>query len=90
MLKYVIFQTSSFKNLHIPKMVVPTGLSEDGRPTAVQFWGKAVPYEKMFDDAFSAAHDAEFLHLLKKATELMFAADPSLRRVDATKFLGWT
>ena len=79
----------TLKNLHIPKLVVPTGLTEDGRPSAIQLWGKAVPYERMFDDGFSAAHDADFLNLVKRVVDMMYDADPSLRRVDATAFLGW-
>merc|ERR1712182_142886 len=83
--EYIFNTMSSFKNLHIPKMVVPTGLSADGRPTAVQFWGRALSYEEMFDDAASARHDADFLHLMKKLAEAMHAADPSLQREDAKK-----
>lgn len=77
-----------FKNIAIPKMLVPTGLTADGRPTAVQFWGKAVPYEKMFDDAYSAQQDADFLHLVKRVADAL-QVDPDLRRADATKFLGF-
>ena len=77
------------KNLHIPKMTVPTGLNAEGRPTAVQFWGRAVPYEKMFDDEFSVQQDADFLHLVKKVVDAMHANDPSLQRADAKQFLGF-
>ena len=35
---------SACKDLHIPRLSVPTGLSVDGRPTGVQLWGRAVPY----------------------------------------------
>ena len=70
------------KYLHIPKLIVPTGLSDDGRPTAVQLWGRAVPYELMFDDEASARHDAEFLHLARRVAASI-QAQPELRRVDA-------
>merc|ERR1711871_984743 len=53
----------AFKYLHIPKMVVPTGLTEDGRPSAVQFWGRALEHSQMYDDAAALAHDANFLQL---------------------------
>ena len=42
----------------------------------------------MFDDAFAAQHDADFLQLVKRAVDAVHA-DPSLRRADATKFLGF-
>ena len=86
---YVSAQMSQLKHLHIPKMILPTGLTVDGRPTAVQLWGRAVPYEKMFDDEFSATRDADFLHLVKRAVDLLYGADPNLQRVDATNFLGF-
>ena len=70
------------KHLHIPKLLVPTGLSDDGRPTAVQLWGRAVPYAQMFDDEAAAVHDASFLHLAKKVAAAI-QAQPDLRRVDA-------
>jgi Asp-tRNA(Asn)/Glu-tRNA(Gln) amidotransferase A subunit family amidase len=72
----------AFKHLHIPKMVIPTGLTEDGRPTAVQVWGKAVPYELMFDDEFSAKHDLEFLYLVQRVSAAI-QADAALQRADA-------
>jgi hypothetical protein len=72
----------SFKHLHIPKLVVPTGLTADGRPTAVQLWGQAVPYEQMFDDECSASHDVEFLHLARRAADAI-QRDPELRRANA-------
>ena len=42
-----------FKHLHIQKMCIPTGLTEDGRPTAVQLWGRAMEYDQMYDDNLS-------------------------------------
>merc|ERR1712176_1733695 len=38
----------AFKSIPIPKLVVPTGLDALGRPTAVEFWGRAVPSEKLY------------------------------------------
>jgi len=73
---------NDLKHLHIPKMVVPTGLTPDGRPTAVQLWGRAVPYDLMFDDEYSATHDVEFLYLVQRAAAAI-QLDPQLRRVDA-------
>eukprot|EP00927_Polykrikos_kofoidii_P019605 TRINITY_DN1918_c0_g1_i3.p1 TRINITY_DN1918_c0_g1~~TRINITY_DN1918_c0_g1_i3.p1 ORF type:complete len:622 (-),score=45.16 TRINITY_DN1918_c0_g1_i3:153-1799(-) len=70
------------KFLHIPKMVVPTGLTFDGRPTAVQFWGRAAPYDKMFDDVFSAERDVEFLHVVSRLSAAI-QKSPRLCRVDA-------
>jgi hypothetical protein len=76
----------TLKFLHIPKMVVPTGLTPDGRPTAVQLWGRAVPYDQMFDDEFSANWDVEFLHLAHRVSAAI-QGSPGLRRVDATQFV---
>jgi Asp-tRNA(Asn)/Glu-tRNA(Gln) amidotransferase A subunit family amidase len=45
----------TLKYLHIPKMVVPTGLTEDGRPCAIQLWGRALDYAEMFEDSSGAA-----------------------------------
>lgn len=71
-----------FKELHIPKLLIPTGLSEDGRPVAVQLWGRAVAYEDMFDDARSSESSIAFLHLAAKVVEAIHA-EQSLRRVEA-------
>merc|ERR1712113_1314357 len=72
----------TFKHLHIPKLVIPTGLTADGRPTAVQIWGKAVPYELMFDDSFAAKHDAESLCLVGRICAVI-QNQPGLSRKDA-------
>jgi hypothetical protein len=71
-----------FKHLHIPKLVVPTGLTEDGRPTAVQVWGRAVPYDLMFDDNYSSQHDIEFLYLAQRVAAAI-QANVCLKRADA-------
>jgi len=68
------------KSLHIPKLSVPTGMSADGRPTGIQLWGRALPYEEMFDDASSTRHSVTFLHLAAQAVEAIHA-DADLRRV---------
>ena len=61
---------------------MPTGLTADGRPTAVQLWGRAVAHDAMFDDAAAARHDAAFLHAAARAAAAIHA-DAALRRVDA-------
>merc|ERR1712227_754024 len=73
----------TLKYLHIPKMVIPTGLTQDGRPTAVQLWGRAVPYEFMFDDEYSARHDVEFLYMVQRVAAAI-QVHPALKRVDAS------
>eukprot|EP00929_Paragymnodinium_shiwhaense_P035813 TRINITY_DN19291_c0_g1_i4.p2 TRINITY_DN19291_c0_g1~~TRINITY_DN19291_c0_g1_i4.p2 ORF type:complete len:110 (+),score=6.19 TRINITY_DN19291_c0_g1_i4:47-376(+) len=44
------FRTAMFplKHLHIPKLLIPTGLSADGRPTAIQLWGRALDQAQMY------------------------------------------
>ena len=73
------------KFLHIPKMMVPTGMDEEGRPTGVQLWGRAATYEQMFNDAHSAERDVDFLHLMDRVSDAI-AASPALRRADAGNF----
>ena len=68
------------KHIHIPKLAVPTGLSEDGRPTGIQLWGRAVAYEEMFEDGHSTRHSINFLHLAARVVELIHT-DVELRRV---------
>eukprot|EP00966_Prymnesium_polylepis_P053623 1239803-Prymnesium_polylepis.1 len=55
-------------------------MSVDGRPTRVQIWGRALPYEDMFDDACSTRHSVSFLHMAALAVEAIHA-DAELRRV---------
>ena len=74
--------SSTLKEIHIPKMVVPTGLTVDGRPTSVQIWGRAVAYEDMFEDIASVKHDVEFLYLVQRLAAAIQLA-PELRRQDA-------
>ena len=61
---------SACKDLHIPRLSVPTGLSVDGRPTGVQLWGRAVPYAEMFDGAASTRSSVAFLRLAARAVEV--------------------
>ena len=71
----------AFKDLHIPKLSVPTGLSEDGRPTGVQLWGRAVPCADMFEDAKSSVASVAFLYRAARVVAAIHA-DASLRRVE--------
>ena len=73
---------NQLKYLHIPKMVVPTGLTDEGRPSSIQLWGRAVDYEDMFDDSKSVKNDVMFLHLVERVAEAIQAV-PELKRVDA-------
>ena len=73
-------RASACAQLHVPKLSVPTGMSADGRPTGLQLWGRAVPYEHMFDDACSTRHSVYFLHLAARAVEAIHA-DATLRPV---------
>ncbi len=71
----------AFKDIPIPKVMVPTGLDSNGRPTAVAFWGRGVPQERLFDDAYAAGHDIEFLHTVERLVEIMHK-EPLLQRKD--------
>lgn len=72
----------AFKNIAIPKLMVPTGCDAHGRPTAVAFWGRAVPAEKLYDDAYVRLYDLDFLYTVRPLVEAL-QADPTTRRVDA-------
>lgn len=68
------------KDIHIPKLAVPTGLNDQGRPTGVQVWGRAVSYDDMFEDAPSTEHSIRFLHLAAQLVGTI-PEDETLRRV---------
>ena len=70
---------SLLKELHIPKLAIPTGLGSDGRPTGIQIWGRALPYEHMFSDERSTEHSITFLHLAAKVVRCLHA-DLELQR----------
>jgi len=72
----------TLKNIPIPKIMVPTGLDDDGRPTGVQIWGRAPPVEKLYDDEYAKTFDLAFLHTAKVLIDLL-QDNPSLKRVDA-------
>ena len=63
-------------------MVVPTGLTEDGRPCAIQLWGRALSYEEMFEDSVGATSDLGFLELVRRVSAVI-QAEPELARQDA-------
>jgi Asp-tRNA(Asn)/Glu-tRNA(Gln) amidotransferase A subunit family amidase len=69
-----------WKDISIPKLAVPTGLSNEGRPTGVQIWGRALDYASMFDDKLGTAHSVKFLHSVRPLVEAIHA-DVDLRRV---------
>jgi len=62
--------------------MVPTGLDDHGRPTAVAFWGRGVPEDKLFDDAYAVTHDIEFLHVVDRLVSQLHK-QPQLQRRDA-------
>lgn len=64
-----------------PQVMVPTGLDAEGRPTAVEFWGRGVPEDRLFDDEYAKTHDIAFLHTVNRLVEAMHR-EPSLQRKD--------
>ncbi|CAE8734915.1 unnamed protein product [Polarella glacialis] len=72
----------TLKNIPIPKLMVPTGLDDRGRPTGVQLWGRAPPPERLWDDEFAKTFDLAFLHTARVLVDCI-QAEPSLTRVDA-------
>jgi len=75
------------KNIPIPKLMVPTGLDSHGRPTGVQIWGRAVPPERLYDDAYARTCDLAFLHTAKVLIDCI-QGNPHLKRVDAPLVAG--
>eukprot|EP00039_Didymoeca_costata_P026303 m.15588 g.15588 ORF g.15588 m.15588 type:complete len:606 (+) comp5439_c0_seq2:157-1974(+) len=71
----------AFKDIPVPKVVVPTGLDDEGRPTAVEFLGKGPPLSKLFDSDFAKTHDLEFLYKVQRLVSAMHK-EPSLQRVE--------
>lgn len=74
--------SSTLKEIHIPKLVIPTGLTVDGRPSSVQVWGRAVDYDSMFENSASVRNDVEFLYIVEKVAAAI-QAQPGLHRRDA-------
>ena len=62
---------SRLQDAPIPKMMVPTGLDAQGRPTSVLLWGRGVPADRLFDDKFATTHDIEFLHTVRRLVEAL-------------------
>ena len=83
MTAYVQHFIRPLKELHIPKLLVPTGVDADGRPTAVQVWGRAGVYWDMFDDVRSSESSIRFLHAVRPLVEAMHADDDLRRREPA-------
>lgn len=63
----------------VPKMLIPLGLDELGRPVSCTCWGKAVPRESLYDDEFVKTFDLNFLYKVKRAVQTMHAV-PELQR----------
>jgi len=72
-----------FKSIPIPKLMVPTGLDEQGRPTGLLFWGRAVPSEQIDNASFAKTFDLSFLYQVKTLVDLIHQ-DASLSRAHAS------
>ena len=65
----------------VPKMLIPLGVDENGRPVSCTCWGRATPTESLSDDEFAKTMDLEFLYKVKKACGVMHEV-PELQRVE--------
>uniref|UniRef100_A0A7S2IBM9 Amidase domain-containing protein n=1 Tax=Haptolina brevifila TaxID=156173 RepID=A0A7S2IBM9_9EUKA len=72
-----------WKTIPVPKLLVPTGLDENGRPTGVMLFGKGPSPAMMFNDTYATTFDLPFLYAAKAVVEALYAADPGLRRAHA-------
>merc|ERR1712187_343139 len=73
---------STFKSIPVPKLLVPTGLDEQGLPSAVLFWGRAVPPERIDNATFAKTFDLDFLYQARSLVGLI-EMDPELQRKPA-------
>jgi Asp-tRNA(Asn)/Glu-tRNA(Gln) amidotransferase A subunit family amidase len=72
----------SNKGLAIPKVAVPLGLDEAGRPVGCCLYGRAVPSAKRFDAEFVRTFDLDFLHQVRRIVSTLHADGSLLRRVE--------
>jgi len=70
------------KDVPIPKVIIPTGLDKEGRPTAIEFWGKGVPVEELYDDEYAKYHDIRFLHIVERLKNILYS-NPELVRANS-------
>lgn len=82
---FISFKT--FKHVPIPKLMVPTGLDDGGRPTGVMLWGRGPPVEKLYDDVFARTFDLEFLYTAKALVDII-QSSPGLARQNAPLVAG--
>jgi len=68
------------KELHVPKLLVPTGLTKEGRPMAVQLWGRAVAYDAMFEDVESTKQSVSFLYLVRHVVSAIHSKETLQRK----------
>jgi hypothetical protein len=74
----------AFKDIPIPKVMVPTGLDAKGNPTGVLMMGRGPNPEALYNDKAAATHDLPFLYAVQKAVAAIHKA-PALQRQDANK-----
>lgn len=71
-----------WKDTPIPKLVVPTGLDANGKPTGIMLWGRAIPAEHLDDPNFAKTFDLSFLYTAKTLVNAL-QVDPQLLRANA-------
>merc|ERR1712070_502058 len=68
-----------WKDTPIPKLVVPTGLDANGKPTGIMLWGRAIPAEHLHDPDFAKTFDVNFLYMAKALVSTLQADDRLMR-----------
>jgi len=71
-----------WKDTPIPKLVVPTGLDANGKPTGIMLWGRAIPAEHLNDAEFAKTFDLSFLYTAKALVSVLHT-DARLMRANA-------
>ena len=71
-----------FKHFPVPKLTIPLGLDAKSRPVSVTAWGRAVPPESLYDDAFAKTFDLEWMHKVGRVVAALHATGTGLQRVE--------
>eukprot|EP00591_Stephanopyxis_turris_P003263 CAMPEP_0195511918 /NCGR_PEP_ID=MMETSP0794_2-20130614/4069_1 /TAXON_ID=515487 /ORGANISM="Stephanopyxis turris, Strain CCMP 815" /LENGTH=217 /DNA_ID=CAMNT_0040639603 /DNA_START=1 /DNA_END=654 /DNA_ORIENTATION=- len=86
-LQNLFMHTLAHKHVPFAKVMVPTGLDDQGRPTGLQFMKRAGPegakdLSFSYDSALLKTIDVKFLVDVQTLVDAMTEQDPSLRRVE--------
>ena len=79
----VVSNWGAWKSIPVPKLLVPTGLDDLGRPIGVMLFGRAPPADRMFDDVYAKTYDLPFLYMARNVVNSLYETAPNLQRKHA-------